>query len=134
MENLFGSNYETVGSTESDLLLKTRGKVKIQIGNQYIDLTDGSESVEATGNVNSSASTLSMVSTLSSSVQKLQNSMSTLSSAQTFNASSTGLNVYQIDYIPTSTNYPDNDGIYIYNDELYLVINSNVFKLNTSKL
>ena len=39
MENLFGNSYETVGNTESDLLLKCRGEIKIQIGNKFIDLT-----------------------------------------------------------------------------------------------
>lgn len=38
MEKLFGKAYETLGNTSSDLLLKTRSEIKIQIGNQYIDL------------------------------------------------------------------------------------------------
>lgn len=36
--NLFGSNYDTVGSSNSNLLLKTKGKVKIQYGSKLIDL------------------------------------------------------------------------------------------------
>jgi len=39
MENLFGKAYETIGNTNSDLLLKTRGEIKMQIGNQYLDLS-----------------------------------------------------------------------------------------------
>lgn len=38
MEKWFGSVYEGVGSVKSDLLLKTRGQVKIQIGKKFIDL------------------------------------------------------------------------------------------------
>ena len=36
--NLFGSNYDSVGSSNSNLLLKTKGKVKIQYGSKLIDL------------------------------------------------------------------------------------------------
>lgn len=39
-EQLFGSSYHTVGSTSEDLLLKTRGHVKVQIGNVFKDLLD----------------------------------------------------------------------------------------------
>lgn len=38
MEKWFGSTYEGIGSTSSDLLLKTRGQVKIQIGKRFVDL------------------------------------------------------------------------------------------------
>lgn len=35
---MFGRSYEPIGSTTTDLLLKTRGQVKLQIGNKFIDL------------------------------------------------------------------------------------------------
>ena len=35
---LFGNYYSSAGSSSSDYLIKTRGKVKIQIGNKFIDL------------------------------------------------------------------------------------------------
>lgn len=35
---LFGRTFSQLGTTDSDLLLKTRGQVKIQWGNKYIDL------------------------------------------------------------------------------------------------
>ena len=38
MEKFFGRTYETVGNVSGDLLLKTRGGVKIQIGSSFIDL------------------------------------------------------------------------------------------------
>lgn len=45
---LFGSSYSNSGSTSSDYLIKTRGKVKIQIGNKFIDLVkDGKLNVES---------------------------------------------------------------------------------------
>lgn len=35
---MFGRSYSQTGSTNSDYLIKTRGQIKIQIGNKYIDL------------------------------------------------------------------------------------------------
>lgn len=40
MEKLFGSNYEVIGSSESNLVLETSGKIKIKWGKKYIDLLD----------------------------------------------------------------------------------------------
>lgn len=46
--NFFGSSYSTVGSSSSDFLIKTRGKVKIQWGNSFIDLIkDGKINVDS---------------------------------------------------------------------------------------
>lgn len=36
--NMFGKTYNTIGSTESNFIIKTKGDVKIQWGNKYIDL------------------------------------------------------------------------------------------------
>lgn len=38
MITLFGKTYESAGSTNADFIIKTRGQVKIQYGNKYIDL------------------------------------------------------------------------------------------------
>lgn len=38
--NIFNSTYEKVGSLEKDLVLQTRGKVKIRYGKKFIDLLD----------------------------------------------------------------------------------------------
>lgn len=35
---MFGRSYGSVGSSSSDLILKTKGQVKVQFGNSYIDL------------------------------------------------------------------------------------------------
>lgn len=37
-ESLFGRIFDSVGSSNSDLLLKTKGQVKVKYGNKYIDL------------------------------------------------------------------------------------------------
>lgn len=39
--NLFGSGYDTVGSSDSNFLIKTKGAVKIQWGSKFIDLIKG---------------------------------------------------------------------------------------------
>ena len=36
--NMFGKTYNTIGSTDSNFIIKTRGDLKIQWGNKYIDL------------------------------------------------------------------------------------------------
>lgn len=38
MEKFFGRTYETIGNISGDLLLKTRGGIKVQIGSSFIDL------------------------------------------------------------------------------------------------
>lgn len=46
--NLFGSGYNTVGSSNSNFIIKTKGKVKIQWGSKYIDLIkDGKINVDS---------------------------------------------------------------------------------------
>lgn len=40
METLFGKCYESVGDINSDLLLKTRGEIKAQVGNKFINLLE----------------------------------------------------------------------------------------------
>ena len=35
---LFGKSFRTVGNTESDLLLKTRGNIKVQCGQSFADV------------------------------------------------------------------------------------------------
>lgn len=35
---MFGRVYNSIGSTESDFLIKTKGQVKVQVGNKFIDL------------------------------------------------------------------------------------------------
>lgn len=42
-ENLFGRIYESMGSSSTDLLLVTKGQVKVKWGNKYIDLIKDGE-------------------------------------------------------------------------------------------
>lgn len=36
--NMFGKTYNTIGSTESNFIIKTKGDLKVQWGNKYIDI------------------------------------------------------------------------------------------------
>ena len=45
MAQQFGSMFEGVGSIVQDLLLKTKGNIKIQCGTKFIDLVKGGEIV-----------------------------------------------------------------------------------------
>ncbi len=45
MAQQFGSMFEGVGSVVQDLLLKTRGNIKVQCGAKFIDLVKGGEIV-----------------------------------------------------------------------------------------
>lgn len=46
--NMFGRSYSQVGNSDSDFLIKTKGQVKIQWGNKFIDLIkDGKINVDA---------------------------------------------------------------------------------------
>lgn len=50
-ESWFGRIYEVVGSQITDLLLKTKGEVKLQIGNKFIDLIKDGEIVSQNENL-----------------------------------------------------------------------------------
>lgn len=41
MEKLFGRAYESIGDTSGDLILKTRGNIKVQVGSSFVDLIKG---------------------------------------------------------------------------------------------
>jgi len=43
--NLFGRNYDSVGSSNSDFLIKTKGFVKIQWGSKFIDIINDSKGI-----------------------------------------------------------------------------------------
>ena len=36
--NMFGKTYNTIGSTDSNFIIKTKGDLKVQWGNKYIDV------------------------------------------------------------------------------------------------
>jgi hypothetical protein len=37
-DKIFGSEHTLIGSSNRDLILKTRGKIKVQWGNRFIDI------------------------------------------------------------------------------------------------
>lgn len=59
METLFGKAVETIGSNSANLILKTRGELKVQWGNKYIDLIKD-------GKIASSSNTSDLFKTVSS--------------------------------------------------------------------
>lgn len=67
MINVFGSNHGEIGDLKENLILKTAGKIKIQIGKKFIDLVDGN------GNINSKAQNI--ISAIKSSNQIKQNGL-----------------------------------------------------------
>jgi hypothetical protein len=36
--NMFGKTYNTIGSTDSNFIIKTKGDLKVQWGSKYIDI------------------------------------------------------------------------------------------------
>jgi hypothetical protein len=36
--SMFGKTYNTIGSTDSNFIIKTKGDLKVQWGNKYIDV------------------------------------------------------------------------------------------------
>lgn len=40
MTKIFDSIYDEIGSQDTNLIINTKGKIKIRIGNSYIDLLD----------------------------------------------------------------------------------------------
>lgn len=45
---MFGRSYSQIGNSDSDFLIKTKGQVKIQWGNKFIDLIkDGKINVDS---------------------------------------------------------------------------------------
>ena len=49
--NMFGKTYNTVGSSDSNLVLKTKGDLKIQWGSKYIDLIKNGKIVSSNSNI-----------------------------------------------------------------------------------
>lgn len=48
-DKLFGRTYSTVGNSDSDFIIKTRGQVKVQLGKKFIDIIkDGKLNVDVT--------------------------------------------------------------------------------------
>ena len=44
--SMFGKTYNTIGSTDSNFIIKTKGDLKIQWGNKFIDLIKGGKIAE----------------------------------------------------------------------------------------
>lgn len=64
--NIFGSNYQEVGSTQENLILNTAGKIKVRYGQKFIDLLDEN------GEINISSALLSRIEALEEQIKQLK--------------------------------------------------------------
>ena len=119
MEKLFGSVHDSVGSTSSDLILKTRGKVKIQIGKKFVDLLDSS------GNISfDKQSILNEIDSIKESIEQIQNS-------QQSNNDSTERKL-EFDSLEDAIQNV-NKGIVFVDDKIYYVSNLDAKELTVSQ-
>jgi hypothetical protein len=49
--SMFGKTYNTIGSTDSNFIIKTKGDLKIQWGNKFIDLIKNGKIVSNSENI-----------------------------------------------------------------------------------
>ena len=64
--NIFGNNYQEIGSTQENLILNTAGKIKIRYGQRFIDLLDEN------GEISISSALLSRIEALEEQIKQLK--------------------------------------------------------------